>query len=496
MKIFFLGAILINFYLTLSITPLFNLDEGVFAEATREMLINHNFITTYLNGHLRFDKPILIYWLQAISIYFFGLNTFAIRLPSAIAATFWSFGIYFFTKKLFDDKIAVLSAFFMATTLQITLIGKAAMADSLLNMFIAFSMLSLYLYLKENKEKYLLLSFAFIGFGVLTKGPIAILIPLATYFTYALIKKEFKKFLKDVFNIKGLIIFSIIALPWYILEYHQEGMKFIKGFFLKNNIKRFDTTLERHGGSIFYYIPVILIGLLPWSGLFVKYLISLKNLLKNDFIFFGSIWFFFVFIFFSISGTKLPHYIIYGYTPLFIFMALIFEKVKNDFWLTLPFILFLLIMLVLPFVLGKIHSNETFQITVKTMIPYFNIFYFLIILTFLILCLIKFNKEIKIIIIGFGMIFIVNYAAWIYAHVRAIPLKEAAVFVKKHHLKNILMYNMKTPSFNFYSNMITPIRKPKRNEIVLIKLKDLKNFKYQILFKKGTIAIVKIKGFK
>lgn len=177
-------------------------------------------------------------------------------------------------------------------------------------------------------------------------------------------------------------------------------------------------------------------------------------------------------------------------------MALIFEKVKNDFWLTLPFILFLLIMLVLPFVLGKIHSNETFQITVKTMIPYFNIFYFLIILTFLILCLIKFNKEIKIIIIGFGMIFIVNYAAWIYAHVRAIPLKEAAVFVKKHHLKNILMYNMKTPSFNFYSNMITPIRKPKRNEIVLIKLKDLKNFKYQILFKKGTIAIVKIKGFK
>ncbi len=496
LKIFLFLAILINFYLTLAITPLFNLDEGAFSEATREMFLNHNFITTYLNGNLRFDKPILIYWLQALSSLFFGFNEFTMRLPSALAATLWSFGIYFFTKKIFDEKTALFAAFFMVTALQIGLIAKAAIADSLLNMFIAFSMFSLYLYLKENREKYLLFSFAFIGFGFLTKGPVAVLVPLATYFIYSLIKKEFKKFLKDVFNIKGLIIFLIIALPWYLAEYHQEGMKFIKGFFLKHNIQRFDTSFEHHKGSILYYIPVVLIGLLPWSSLFLKYLIKIKKLIKNDFILFGSIWFFFVFLFFSLSGTKLPHYVIYGYTPLFIFMALAFKKIKNEFWLSFPFVLFLLTLLVLPFVLRHIHSNEFVKISIEIIMPYFNWFYFLSLGIILILSVVKFNKEIKVIILGFGIIFVLNYVGWIYSHVRAIPVKQAALYTKKHHLKKVIMYHLNTPSFNFYSDMLTPRRNPKINEIVLTKVTELKNFKYKLLFKKGTVAIIKIKGFK
>ncbi len=496
MKIFLFLAILINFYLTLSLVPLFNLDEGAFSEATREMFVNHNFITTFLNGHLRFDKPILIYWLQALSSRFFGFNEFAMRLPSAIAATLWSIGIYFFTKKLFDEKTAVLASFFMVTALQIGLIAKAAIADSLLNMFIAFSMFSLYLYLKENKEKYLLFSFAFIGFGFLTKGPVAILIPLATYFIYSLIKREFKKFLKDVFNIKGLIIFSIIALPWYILEYHQEGMKFIKGFFLKQNIKRFDTSFEHHKGSLFYYIPVVLIGLLPWSSLFLKYLAKVKSFIKNDFILFGSIWFFFVFLFFSFSGTKLPHYVIYGYTPLFIFMALMFKEFKSEFWLSFGFVVFTVALLCLPFGLRHINTKEIVKIYFEIISPYFNYFYFVCLATILLISLLKTGKEIKALILGFSMIFILNYVGWIYAHVRAIPLKDAAVFVKKHHIKNIVMYNLNTPSFNFYAQTLVKKRYPKTGDTVITKITELKKFKSQLLFKKGIIAIIKIKGAK
>ena len=298
LRFFLFLAILINFYLTLSLTPLFNLDEGAFSEATREMFLNHNFITTYLNGELRFDKPILIYWLQALSTLIFGFNEFALRLPSAIAATLWALGIYFFTKKLYNEKIGILASFFMVTALQIGLIAKAAIADSLLNMFIAFSMFSLYLYLKENKEKYLLLAFAFIGFGFLTKGPVAVLVPLATYFIYSLIHKNFKKFLKDTFNLKGILIFLIIALPWYIAEYLDQGEKFIKGFFLKHNLERFDTSFEKHKGSLFYYIPVVLIGLLPWTSLFLKYLAKLKTLIKDDFVLFGIYGFSLCFYFF------------------------------------------------------------------------------------------------------------------------------------------------------------------------------------------------------
>ena len=495
LKIFLFLAILINFYLTLSLTPLFNLDEGAFSEATREMFLNHNFITTYLNGHLRFDKPILIYWLQALSTIIFGFNEFALRLPSAIAATLWALGIYFFTKKLFSEKEAIFASFFMVSALQIGLIAKAAIADSLLNMFIAFSMFSLYIYLKEKKEKYLLLTFAFIGFGFLTKGPVAVLVPLATYFIYALIKKDFKKFLKDVFNIKGIIIFLIIALPWYLAEYHQEGMKFIKGFFLKQNIKRFDTSFEHHKGSLFYYIPVVLIGLLPWTSLFIKYLTKLKEMIKNDFVLFGSIWFFFVFLFFSLSGTKLPHYVIYGYTPLFIFMALAYEKIKSEFLYSLPLILFVITLLILPFFLKEnlYHFNDFTRTAILTLYPYFNKFYFGILGFILIISIFNYGKELKTLILGFSTIFILNYVGWIYAHVRAIPVKEAAIYVKKHHIKKVVMYHLNTPSFDVYAKMLVEKRYPKVGDIVLTKVTTLKEFNYDLLFKKGVIALIKIK---
>jgi 4-amino-4-deoxy-L-arabinose transferase-like glycosyltransferase len=204
LKIYIFLAIFVNFFLTLGLTPLFNLDEGAFSEATREMLYNHNYITTFLNGEYRFDKPILIYWLQLLSVKIFGINEFAFRLPSAVAATFWALGIYCFAKKIYNEKTGLIAAFLMVTTLQIGLIAKAAIADSLLNMFIAFSMFSVYLYLKEKKEKYLLLAFAFIGFGTLTKGPVAIMIPLVVTFIYMLIKREIKEFF--------LIIASEISL--------------------------------------------------------------------------------------------------------------------------------------------------------------------------------------------------------------------------------------------------------------------------------------------
>ena len=495
LRIFLFLAILINFYLTLSLTPLFNLDEGAFSEATREMLLNHNFITTYLNGNLRFDKPILIYWLQALSVSIFGLNEFAFRLPSGIAATFWAFGIYYFAKRLFNEKIAIFSSFFMVTALQIGLIAKAAIADSLLNMFIAFSMFSLYLYLKENREKYLLLAFAFIGFGFLTKGPVAVLVPLATYFIYSLIHKNFKKFLKDTFNIKGILIFLIIALPWYTLEYLDQGQKFIDGFFLKQNLKRFDTSFEHHKGSLFYYIPVVLIGLLPWTSLFIKYLAKLKELIKNDFILFGTIWFFFVFIFFSLSGTKLPHYVIYGYTPLFIFMALSFEKIKSEFLFSLPLILFTVTLLILPFFLktNLPHFKDIVKVSIITLLPYFNKFYFLSLSIIFFLLLFKFTKEIKALILGFSMIFILNYVGWIYSHVRAMPVKEAAIYVKKHNIKKIVMYHLNTPSFDVYAKMLVEKRYPKSGDIVLTKVNELKKFNYELLFKKGIIVLIKIK---
>jgi len=490
MKRYLYIAIFINFYLTIFFIPLFNLDEGAFSEATREMLENKDFITTYLNGNLRFDKPILIYWLQALSATIFGLNEFAMRLPSAIAATIWAYVIYLFASRVYNKEIGIISAFLMVTSLQISLIAKAAIADSLLNMFLALSMYNLYLFINTNENKRLYYTFAFIALGTLTKGPVAILIPLATYFIYSLLKRDLKRFFKTIFNPKGLIIFSTIALPWYIIEYIQQGEKFIEGFFLKHNIKRFSTSLEDHAGSIFYFIPVILIGLLPYTSLFLKYL---KNI--RDFEIFGTIWFLFVFIFFSLSGTKLPHYVIYGYTPLFIFMAYLLSYVKNEFLYSLPFAIFVGILIILPFILQNLYlfKDPLTKGAIIAILPYFNKIYFGVMFSILFLTLMKFGIKTKTVIMGFATIIIVNYIGWIYAHIRAIPIKEAAKFIQKNNI-NLYYYHLNTPSLSFYLKKIIKTKKPQINEIVITNIKTLKRFEnFEILYKNGIVVIAKIK---
>lgn len=495
-------AIFLSFFASLSLAPLFDLDEGAFSEATREMLLSHNFITTYLNQDLRFDKPILIYWLQAISVTFFGSNEFAFRLPSAIAATFWALGIYWFVKKYFDEKIAFLSTFFMVTSLQITIIAKAAIADALLNMFIAYSMFFIYIYFESREKKYLYFSFASIAFGFLTKGPVAILIPLATTFIYLLIKKDLKLFFKTVFDIKGILIFSIIALPWYILEFHDQGIKFINGFFLKNNIKRFRAPFEGHHGSLFYYVPIVLIGLLPYTSLFIKALSKIKFWFKNDILLFSSIWFLFVFIFFSLSGTKLPHYVIYGYTPLFFMMALYVKEIKSNFLYVLPLLTLFLILLFLPEIALLIKpyiKNEFAKVVIESSENYFTFWYRLFFLfSILILLYVSFNKQFDKIksslILGFLAIIGINFfVIFIYGKIAQEPIKKAAIIAKKNNYENIVMYKINTPSFIVYSHKFVKKRDPKIGDIVLTKVTALKKIKkYKILYKKNGFYLIKV----
>jgi len=498
-KIALIFVVLFSFFLPLGMVPLFNLDEGAFSEATREMLVNHDFITTYLNGDLRFDKPILIYWLQAISVSIFGLNEFALRLPSAIAGALWVYSIWWFANKYFDKKVAFLASIFMATSLQIGIIAKAAIADSLLNMAIAFAMFNIWLYLDTKEKKYLYFTFAFIGIGTLTKGPVAIMIPLVVTFIYLAIKKDLKLFFKMVFDIKGIAIFSIIAMPWYIAEYVDQGMKFIDGFLLKHNLQRFDSSLEHHKGSIFYYIPVLILGFLPFTLYLVDVFKNIKKIFKNDMFLFLFIWFAFVFIFFSFSGTKLPHYVIYGYTPLFIFMAYYFRGVK--FWyfsFTIFFILLLFFVPDLAIMFKDKIKDEYAREIVENIHLYFNIDYKVsvsIIFIFILSAIfIKMSDIKKVVIIGLSFISLVNFIVLpAYAKMVELPIKEAALVAKEHNFK-VVMYRLNTPSFMVYSQNLVEKRKPKIGDIVITKNKGLKHIKhYSVYYHKNGIYLVKVK---
>jgi len=492
--------IILAFYLPLILTPLFDLDEGAFSEATREMLVGKDYITTYLNGHLRFAKPILIYWCQLLSIKTFGINEFAFRLPSAIAATFWAFGIYFFTKKIKGEKIAFFASIFMILSLQVNIIAKAAIADSLLNLFITCEMFCIYLFYMQNSKKYLYFTYAFMALGFLTKGPIAILIPFVVSFLFFTIKGRFKDWVKSIIDIKGILIFVAISLPWYGAEYWAQGKAFIDGFFLKNNIGRFDSAMQNHKGSIFYFVPVFLLGMMPYTPYALKSVSRIKEYLKSDLELYLYLWFIFVFLFFSLSGTKLPHYIVYGYTPIFILSAICVKFDIKKEWFVYPLLILLVLLFFTPDLgfLFKSFIKDKFTVSVMSNIyESFGLMYRAIIGIMIITLLLlwkKANKYIFLIGIGFIMIITINFAVLpSYGNMMQEPIKKAAILARKRGYKDIIMYNTFTPSFDVYYRGLVKRKSPESGDIVFTKTPDIKKFsQYKILYKKNGFALIKV----
>lgn len=500
--------ILCSFLFPLGITPLFDLDEGAFSEATREMLEGKNFITTYLNGELRFDKPILIYWFQSISVSLFGLNEFALRLPSAISSVLWAISIFLFTKKYFNSTVALYSVIAFISSFQIALISKAAIADAMLNLYIVLTMFSVYNFYTTRENRYIYITFLFMGLGVLTKGPVAILIPFIVSFLFFTIRNEFSLWLKTIFNIRGILIFLTIAVPWYILEYIEQGELFIDGFFFQHNISRFNNSLEGHSGSYLYFIPILIFGMMPFSGILLKSFSKFKEYLKDDIKLFLIIWFLFVFIFFSFSNTKLPHYIIYGYTPLFIIIGLSLNELSHSdkSYFNLLFlspIIFLGIFLLLPYILPHITINNEFANLIKIeFISIFDILYqaklLIAILLLVILSLIKnISFLMKTLLISILFVLIINYLIIpSVAKVLQQPIKDIALLAKKQNL-NVVMYHLNNPSFSVYREGFVRKRKPVNGDIVIMKKTYLRDFEqYTILYEDKGIVLVKILKIK
>ena len=498
---FIAAGLFFGFFFQLGSVPLFDLDEGAFTEATREMLASGNYLTTYLNGEPRFDKPILIYWFQALSVSLFGLNEFALRLPSALAATAWVAALYLFVRRYYDRSVAVMSAFFMATALQITIIAKAAIADALLNLFIAATMFMIYRYYTERKKVHLYIVFALIGLGALTKGPIAILVPGAVTLIFFAIKKEFGFWAKTVFNPIGLLIFAAVAGPWYVLEYLDQGQAFIDGFFLKHNVSRFSGSMEGHAGSLLYYIPVLLVGTLPYTSLLLKAIGNIRNWVKDDLHLFFAIWFLFVFLFFSLSGTKLPHYVIYGYTPLFVIMALHIGKLRSDVLMVLPLLLLLGFFLFLPEVaeLLRPHVKDDFARLVMQSAPAeFGLAYRLyigaaIVLLAGLLFLKRLERTYKLIILGLVSVIALNGAVIpAYANIAQAPVRDAAMIAKRSGY-DVHLWRLNMPSFLVYTEKTAKREKPEAGEYVITRTPYLRTFTdYELVYEKHGIALAKI----
>lgn len=494
--------VFLSFFAGIGSGPLFDVDEGAFSEATREMLVSKNYLTTYLNGVLRFDKPILIYWLQLLSIKSFGINELAFRLPSAIAAAFWAGAIYLFVRRERNETEAMFATALMALSLQVSIIAKAAIADAVLNLCLAVTLTTLFTHWRTKRRSWIYVAFAAMGFGMLDKGPVAILIPVAVSFLFFLARKELKAWFRAMLNPTAIALFLAIALPWYVLEYREQGQAFIDGFFLKHNVNRFGGSMEGHSGSLLYYIPVVLIGLMPSTGLFFGLFTKLRERFADPLWQFCLIWFAFVFVFFSLSGTKLPHYMIYGYTPLFILFGAELAKIERSWLLALWPAGLLLILAALPLVLAQLMpsmDNLFIQAQLQGFLAEMAANHFsLLMLGAAALCLLLqflpvLTPPLRFIIGGALLTFSFNFIAMpMAARVMQQPVKEVAQLARKEGLK-IVMWKVYYPSFFVYSGSFAERRFPEPGDVVLTSIDRLEKLgPVERLYGKHGIMLVRM----
>ncbi len=320
---------------------LWDIDEGKNAEAAREMLEADNWVVPTFNYQPRYEKPALLYWLQAESYRVFGVNEFSARLPSALAATGACLVVNELAGSMFGLATGFLAASILASTTAFGVSARFANPDALLDAFTTLTMLCFWIGYVRRSRNWFLPAGASAGLAVLAKGPIGLVLPLAVVCVFLLWERRLS-LLADTRILLGTLAFVLTAAPWYIWVTADTKGKFLKGFILKDNVERFMSPMEHHSAPFFYYLVVLTIGFAPWSVFLLQATwFATGRRGGNDgpapgrnpglLAAYRFLWCWIVlyFVFFSLAGTKLPNYILPLYAPVAILVARFLERWRS-----------------------------------------------------------------------------------------------------------------------------------------------------------------------
>jgi len=470
----------IVFFVNLDAAPLTDVDEGAFSEATREMLARGDYVTTWLNGELRFDKPVLTYWAQAVPVALVGPRPGAFRFPSALAACLWAWLLYRFARRYRPDD-AVMATFMLASALGPLAIARAATADALLNAFLAGALFAFYRHLADGARRDLVAAFAWMGLGVLTKGPVALAVPALAVGTYCVSRGQWLRPLRLLRDPLAWIVLLAIAVPWYVLEYRAQGEAFIDGFFLKHNVNRFTGTMLGHGGFVWYYAVALPVLIFPFLAPLAGALARLRATLADDVQRFAWCTFGVMFVFFSLSRTQLPHYLLYGMTPLFLVLAAERRRFGGAWLVVAPAALGLLLAAALPSLAGEA-AARTGNALARLLLSDFAQNLRTFVVPSLVACALlvgaaliatrwprEQRTDIRLYAAGaipalcLVLVLWPQGIAWFQG-----PVAAAGAFARGR--ADVVEWNANWPSFSVHRGSVTPSRRPRPGEIVLTRI--------------------------
>jgi len=302
------------FYFGLSAFGLVGADEPRYAQIAREMLARHDLVTPTLYGKPWLEKPPLYYWRAMEAFWAVGVSDWAARLPSATAATFMVAVIYFFLRR-FRPGTQLNGALMTAASAGVIGFARGAGTDMLLAAAFVVGMLAWFTWYAAERRLWLGFFYFFMALGALAKGPVAPLLAALIIVIFALAQRDVRLITRTLW-LPGILLFLAVSLPWYVAVQLQNP-QFLREFILQHNLGRFASNMYRHRQPFWYFVPVLLLGVMPWTALVIAGWVetikqwheqpATREATLSKFL---LIWTAVVVVFFSISASKLPGYIL------------------------------------------------------------------------------------------------------------------------------------------------------------------------------------------
>jgi 4-amino-4-deoxy-L-arabinose transferase-like glycosyltransferase len=323
-------AISLPYVINLGTSSIWDANEAFYAETPREMLATGDYLAPHFNFQPRVQKPPLTYWAILVSYKIFGVNEFAVRLPSALAAIGISLFSYGIARLLYSSRAALIAAVISATTARIFILARRLPIDILLLFFLMGTLFFLIRAIQERKTGPWAMAYLWTSLGFMVKGPIALIIPGGACFLWALWSRRLKW--SEAHLLRGAAIFVAVAVPWYVWVFIKHGWMYIAPFFLRDNLGRFAAETMGPSRGLFYYFSVGATDFFPWSVLFLCALWMLWIFRKAEQPFksltFGLplTWCVLTFILFSLSKNKQEYYIAPIYPVAAVILAGVLDK--------------------------------------------------------------------------------------------------------------------------------------------------------------------------
>jgi 4-amino-4-deoxy-L-arabinose transferase-like glycosyltransferase len=326
---------------TLDERELFHPDEGRYAEIPREMLASGDWITPRLNGLKYFEKPVLQYWITATSYWLLGEEEFVARLWPAVAGLLTLLVVYYTGRRLVGVRAGLVAAAALASTFQFFVFSQLLTLDMGLTFFMTLALSAFFSSQDKRgtavqRRNWAILMWIAMGLALLSKGLVGVVAPALVLVAHVVIARDWKLLGRMHWGL-GLLALLAVALPWFIAV-QLRNPEFFQFFFIREHFARFALKEHHRPGAWYYFLVVLLVGSLPWSFAYLKAALgSWRKPAPQSYrinpIRVLVLWVVTITLFYSVSASKLPGYVLPVYPALALLLGC---TVQRERWSLSP----------------------------------------------------------------------------------------------------------------------------------------------------------------